>query len=255
MSSINNLEYDQNLADPLIGAIALTATSTRHLLNELLQNADQQTMVFDLDSTLLDNRPRNAIIMSEFGELKKEPLLGNAAAEHFLDWSPQNAMAAIGLPGDTIDRLIEAYRPFWSERFFTSEYCRYDISVSGAAEFVAAVKERGGTICYLTGRHEGMRAGTQGSLQNLGFPTPGSKGVELLMKPEKTLSDDLFKVEALKKLGTFGPVCAAFDNEPTHINSYRTAFPDATCVHLLTDHSMREVKLLTGVTSILNFVR
>ncbi len=255
MKSIKKLEHQQVQKDPITGAIPLTSTSTKHLLNEILKSASQSTLVFDLDSTLLNNRPRNAVIMREFGELHHEPLLINAEAEHFQDWSARNAMAAMGVSSQFIEHLDKLYQPFWFERFFTSDYCQHDINIPGAAEFVAAVSEQGGTICYVTGRHEGMRAGTQSSLEKLNFPMPGSKNVMLLMKPDKHQSDDLFKVLTLQKLGTLDPICAAFDNEPTHINSYRTAFPNANCVHLLTDHSMREVKLLNGIISIQNFIR
>ena len=46
---------------------------------------------------------------------------------------------------------------------------------------------------------------------------------------------------------------AAFDNEPAHINGYREAFPDAFCVHLATDHSMRDIPLADGILSISDF--
>lgn len=248
-----NYEYHHDQADPVTGAAPLTSASAAQLLSQLLNGVNQSAVVFDLDSTLLNNRPRNAAIMREFGELQKEPLLSGALADHFQDWSARNAMMAIGLPSGSIERLTRLYRPFWLARFFTSEYCQHDTGIPGAAEFVTAVSDHGGIVCYLTGRHEGMRAGTQSSLEKLGFPMPGSKGVTLKMKPDKTQSDDLFKVDTLQQLESLGPVCAAFDNEPTHINSYRAAFPNALCVHLLTDHSMREVKLLSGIVSILNF--
>lgn len=255
LRSTINPEYHQSQEDPVTGAIPLTADSSARLLNELLDYANQSALIFDLDSTLLDNRPRNAVIMREFGELNNEPILSNASAKHFQDWSPRNAMAAIGLPDSSIDHLVRPYQSFWSERFFTSEYCQYDIGIAGAAEFVTAVNDHSGMVFYLTGRHEVMRAGTQSSLQNLGFPTPESKGITLLMKPNEDQSDDSFKVDTLKKLDMPGSVNAAFDNEPTHINSYRTAFPNAVCVHLMTDHSMRPVRLLSGIMSIRNFLR
>ena len=255
MNPENEFQYNHDLADQLTGAIPLTAASTAQLLNELLNGVNQQTLVFDLDSTLMNNRPRNAVIMREFGKLHNEPLLCKIAAEHFQDWSAENAMSALGLPMSSIERLTESYRDYWNERFFTSEYCEHDIAIPGAAEFVTAVRDQGGTVCYLTGRHEGMWEGTQSSLKNQGFPIPGTTHVQLLMKPEKEQSDDLFKVETLQKLDTLGPIYAAFDNEPTHINSYRTAFPNAVCVHLLTDHSEREVILLGRIVSILDFSR
>lgn len=247
--------YLHDRADSLTGAIPLDAGSTATLLTELIQSSAKKILAFDLDSTLLNNRPRNAVIMREFGDDQKQPLLCTATAEHFQDWSARNAMAAIGLANRDIDRLVDTYRSFWLDRFFTSEYCQYDVCVPGAAEFVNDVYAGHGTVCYLTGRHEGMRNGTEDSLAKLGFPVPGADRVELLMKPHQDQSDDLFKVDTLQKLDTLGSVFAAFDNEPTHINSYRKAFPRAVCIHLLTDHSMRAVRLSDEIVSILDFVR
>ncbi len=253
MNTTKKFQYHHDQADLQTGAVPLTAASTAELLNDMLGNVKHQTLAFDLDSTLLNNRPRNAVIMREFGELHNEPLLSNASSKYFQDWSAENTMRALGLATNSIERLSGKYHDYWSERFFTSEYCQYDIAIPGASEFVAAVRDNGGNVCYLTGRHEGMREGTQSCLTNLGFPIPGAEGVELIMKPQIGESDDVFKVQALQKLDHLGPVYAAFDNEPTHINSYRTAFPDAVCVHLLTDHSMRDVALLGNIVSILSF--
>lgn len=241
-------------ADSSIGATPLTASSRAKLLKRLVTHAEHQQFVFDLDSTLLNNRPRNAVIMQEFGKDKNEALLTQATADHFQDWSLRNALNRLGMASDAVERLISPLQDFWYERFFSSDYCQYDITVLGAPEFVNAVIDAGGSVTYLTGRHEAMRMGTALSLSKLGFPSPDDDCVRLLMKPELKASDDLFKVETLRQLKADGAVFAAFDNEPTHINSYRSAFPSAVCVHLLTDHSMREVKLLDRVVSIHNFV-
>jgi hypothetical protein len=47
---------------------------------------------------------------------------------------------------------------------------------------------------------------------------------------------------------------AAFDNEPTHANNYRAAFPHALVVHLATDDSGRPVTLADGIVSIRDFL-
>jgi len=253
MISTENFQYQHDKADPQTGAIPLTAESTAQLLQDMLGHVENQTLAFDLDSTLLNNRPRNAVIMREFGETNNEPILCTVSSEHFEDWSAENTMRTLGLPEESIQRISGAYRRYWQKRFFTSEYCQHDIAIPGATEFVTAVRDNGGTVCYLTGRHEGMRAGTHKSLTKLGFPIPGTERVELVMKPQVDESDDEFKAQTLQKLVDSGPVYAAFDNEPTHINSYRTAFPDAVCIHLLTDHSMRDIALMETIVSILNF--
>ena len=255
MISLDSFDYQHEKLDSLIGAVPLTGGSTASLLNNLIGHAEGNRFVFDLDSTLLDNRPRNAMIMKEFGGEHGVPTLMEASAEHFQDWSARNAMTAIGLTTADVELHVAAYQDYWYERFFTSDYCQHDIAVPAGAEFVTALIDAGAAVNYLTGRHEGMREGTAASLAKLSFPVPGAERVKLLMKPQLEGSDDLFKVETLKNLEIEGSVFAAFDNEPTHINSYRSAFPDAVCVHLMTDHSMREVKLLDNIVSISDFVR
>ncbi|MDB4967926.1 MAG: hypothetical protein JWN44_3615 [Myxococcales bacterium] len=208
--------------------------------------------VFDLDSTLLDNRPRQARILREFGAAHGIPALAGARTEHWVDWSIQRAMANAGLGPDEVARWTDEAKEFWRQRFFTSEYCRDDAPIAGARDYLAAVADAGGFIAYCTGRHEPMRGGTVESFERLSFPVPGAR-VQLLMKPVFELSDDDWKIEAYARLEALGPVVAAFDNEPTHINGYRAGFPDATVVHMATDDSGRPVQLSDGIVSIKDF--
>ncbi len=210
-------------------------------------------VVFDLDSTLLDNKPRQARILREFGQAHGIAALAAARPEHWVDWSIQRAMANAGLDARDVARWAEAAKQFWRERFFTSEYCRDDEPIAGARDYLAAVVEARAVVAYCTGRHEPMRAGTVDNFARLGYPMPSSR-VQLLMKPVFELSDDDWKVEAYDRLRALGPVIAAFDNEPTHINGYRAAFPDATIVHLATDDSGRPVTLARGIVSIGSFI-
>jgi phosphoglycolate phosphatase-like HAD superfamily hydrolase len=209
-------------------------------------------VVFDLDSTLLDNRPRQARILSEFGTLHGLPALEAARPEHYTSWDLRDAMRAAGLDDDAVDKWADTAKAFWRERFFTSEYCRLDEAINGAVDYVRAVADTGAVVTYCTGRHEAMRAGTVDNFARLGFPLPDTR-VHLLMKPTFEQTDDAWKEEAYARLRAIGSVIAVFDNEPTHINGYRTAFPSALCVHLATDHSGRPVTLLDGIPSIKSF--
>src|SRR5262245_29399183 len=106
--------------------------------------------VFDLDSTLLDNKPRQARILREFGAAHGIPALAAARTEHWVDWSIAHAMANAGLPADEVARWADAAKQFWRERFFTSEYCRDDEPIAGAKEYLSAVAEAGAIIAYCT---------------------------------------------------------------------------------------------------------
>lgn len=249
------LTYATETPNPVTGARPLTTPCSSALLKDLVKQCQQRIMVFDLDSTLLDNRARNVKIMQEFGEAHNEPKLLEAKPAHWTDWSARNAMMAIGLSASDADKLVDAYTSFWQARFFTSDYCQYDTEIAHAVSFVNDVQQNGGIIRYLTGRPEAMRKGTISSLGSLGFPVPGSDDVALIMKPDLSFEDDEYKKNALAQFDMQSGILAAFDNEPAHINAYRTTFPDATCIHLYTDHSMSPARLLGGIVSIVDFTR
>ena len=211
-------------------------------------------VVFDLDSTVLDNRPRQSAILREFGVARGIAALDRMRPEHWRTWSLADAMARAGLADATIENTLDDAKQFWRERFFTSEYCSLDQAIAGAADYVRAILAHGASVAYCTGRHEAMRHGTQISLGALSFPIPSGERVQLIMKPTFEQTDDAWKREVFLWLDKLGVVTAAFDNEPMHINSYRQHYGDAHCVHVDTDHSGRDVKLLDHVVSVKDFV-
>ncbi len=244
------------LTDPVTGALPLSDTVTKRLLSDVIDTMtteERGISVFDLDSTLLDNGPRQSAILREYGAENAVPELEKSKAEHWLSWDIGEAMTNCGLSAEGVAEHRDAFKEYWRERFFTSEYCRLDELVPGANTFVQAIHGTGGMVYYVTGRHEEMREGTVACLERLGFPVPNDSSVQLLMKPTLAEDDDAYKHETYERLATEGTIVAAFDNEPTHINGYRTAFPSAYSVHLATDHSGRDVRVLDGVLSILDF--
>lgn len=214
-------------------------------------------LIFDLDSTLFDNRPRQVKILREFGELKRVPALIANGLHHWTSgWDMQGAMEAAGLSASEASALMPEAKEFWRERFFTSSYSACDVAIHGAAEFLRDVMKTSAQVLYLTGRHEGMREGSVRAMELCDLPVPDeARGVRLMMKPTLEENDDAFKDRAVAEVRQLGEVIAAFDNEPTHANGYRRSFPEALVVHLATDHSGRAVALLDGIVSIPDFGR
>lgn len=211
-------------------------------------------VAFDLDSTLFDNRPRQARIVREFGQAHGVAALDVCTASHFESgFDMKGALVNCGLPVDEAEQVLPAARRFWLQRFFTSEYCAEDDAIEGSAAFLSEVKQTSVRIAYLTGRPASMRAGTLVAIDRHGFPPPDDTQVWLLMKPSPTDNDDAFKRQAHAALGSLGVVIAAFDNEPMHANDYRYRFPEAMVVHLATDHSGRPVTLDASIVSIPHF--
>jgi beta-phosphoglucomutase-like phosphatase (HAD superfamily) len=206
--------------------------------------------VFDLDSTLLDNRPRQAAILRAYGRAAGVPALRAARPEHFAGWDLARALGSAGL-GATEARHHEGpFHRFWEERFFTSRYCRLDVPVPGAPEFARAVREAGARVAYVTGRPAAMRAGTLHVLRAFGFPLPDGAAVTLLMKPGAALRDDAWKAVARDAVEARGTPVLALDNEPAHVNAYARAWPQALAIHLDTDHSGRPEEVDAAIPSV-----
>jgi hypothetical protein len=223
---------------------------------------ERPTAAFDLDSTLLSNKRRQARIVREFGAAHGDARLAACTEEFVVSWELRDTARLCGVSDPEVDLLLAPLRSFWQERFFTSAFCADDEPLPGAAAFLRAVLARGGHLLYLTGRPEDMRDGTLAAFRRAGFPMPREAGpagsaaagvVDLWLKPVRAGDDDAWKDECHARLSAMSAVACAFDNEPTHVNAYKRAFPDAVVVHLDTDHSQRPVEVLESIPSILDF--
>lgn len=230
------------------------ATSLTGVLEQARALGSKGVLAFDLDSTVFDNRTRQVRILSEYGRFKNLAPLIASQVEHWKSgWDLRGAMVAAGLPGADADALYTEAKAFWAARFFTSEYCLEDTELDGAAAFLHACVATGAQVAYVTGRHEGMREGTVACMKKCGMPVPGGT-VSLLMKPTLKEDDDTYKRAAHQQLEAMGHLIAAFDNEPNHVNDYAKRFPQATVVHLNTDHSGRTCELEPRIVTIPHFM-
>lgn len=235
--------------------IAVDWHKTLEQILELAAKAGSKgVLVFDLDSTVFDNRPRQARILREYGVQKNVPALTKCQDFHFNNngWDLKLACIAAGVSPEETESIFRDLKAFWGARFFTSPYCRDDIEIVGAPRYLNACVKTGARVVYVTGRHEEMRAGSIEAMARCGMPVPGG-AVTLLMKPTLRETDDGYKRVAHQQLAAMGQVLAAFDNELTHVNDYAARFPEAIPVHLATDHSGRPVTLADRVISIPHF--
>ena len=208
---------------------------------------------FDLDSTLLSNKPRQARIVREYGAAVGDERLARCTAEAIISWDLRDSLLLCGLTLEEAQPHLAAAKEFWRDRFFSSEYCKDDVPIPGAPQYVRRVLDQGGHVLYLTGRHTEMGPGTLESFRRGGFPLPDGSACQLWLKPAFKDSDDAFKEEMHARLANQGGIAAAFDNEPTHVNAYKKAFPEAKVVHLDTDHSGRPVEVLESIPSVVDF--
>lgn len=195
-------------------------------------------VVFDLDGTLMDNRPRTAIILQELAEeLRRE---AHVAAEIIAKATPDNlayllteSLKTLGVDAPDLTRRAEE---FWKKRFFTDDYLKHDIAVPGSVELARACYAAGATLVYFTGRDlPFMSLGSFQSLRDLGFPI-GVVGTELVLKPDAKIPDEAYKRAEGPNMARIGEVIAAFDNEPGNCNAFQEMCPGADVVFVDTQH-------------------
>jgi hypothetical protein len=213
-------------------------------------------VVFDLDDTVFSTNDRHLRILREYSDLieARDPqaaaVLRAIERERLCYQITQTAKDA-----GVADAVVKDLKDFWFARFFQNRYLLADTPVPGAPAYCAEVLARGGTLVYVTGRDERMREGTEKSFVNHGFPAPDGKSVRLMLKPRFDTPDHAFKSETLGVLAKMGRVAASFENEPTHINMFREAFPEGRHFLLETKHSGRPVIPHADVVRIRDFRR
>ncbi|OVE82683.1 hypothetical protein BVY03_00290 [bacterium K02(2017)] len=230
------------------------------VLNSVIEQAKstpKAVAVFDLDSTLFDNRPRLVALYNEFGSINNIHKLYKVKAEDFWGWSRISGLKKAGLNEQEINTVETSFKVFFKQNFFTSEYVIFDTALPGAAEYVQKLYNLGCTIVYLTGRGEQMRSGSIYNLERFNFPIKQKKTI-LLMKPKKFAAnpktDDKSKEININKVKNLGTVIAVFDNEPSHINKYAENFPQSTVVWVDTDHSPKKIKPLASLPVVQGFI-
>ena len=206
-------------------------------------------VVFDLDSTLFDNAPRNRAIIEEFAETVKDKYPDfykavKAMKNENLAYSLDDTLKNIGINDD---KILKELKKVWYDKFFTDKYVVLDKAYEGAVDYVAKLHKAGAKIVYLTGRDTpDMEKGTLQSLKDYKFPIGDTNSV-LLTKPEKKIKDDEYKKTASAEILKMGKVIASFDNEPKNVNLFKEVFPGAIVVFVETNHSPKAVPVNASI--------
>jgi hypothetical protein len=196
-------------------------------------------VVFDLDGTLMDNRPRVVAILHELAASwrARHPEASQRCTQVNPDDVVYGFIENLRRLGVTEPALHEEGLAFWKERFFADPHIRHDVEVRGAQRFARACYDAGAVLVYLTGRDlPNMALGSFASLRDLGFPI-GVVGTELVVKPRFEMPDTEFKRGVAPGLRRLGAVVASFDNEPANVNLFLAAHPGSIGVFLDTQYA------------------
>lgn len=200
-----------------------------------------QVFIFDLDSTLLDTRPRQVAILRAWAAREGKIELSGLCVEHFQSWDFRETLKRAGVKISEIPALEKQVRKAWREGFWSPRNLVHDLPLPGAAALVRRLHAKGATVAYL-GRRSTQEEATQAALKRFGFP---------LDERALLICDVVEKVEggrkarakaaraareaALTKAAGLGTVVACLENEGPKIDELRTRFPDALGVHVRTD--------------------
>ena len=206
-----------------------------------VERGARPVVIFDLDETLIDTRPRSLSILREFGRSAQVRAVYRSASQILREsrledvvYHIEDIARDLGLLDSA---LVAQLKEYYSARYFSNEYLSRDRQIDGAKAYVMALQRAGALIVYLTGRDKPrMGVGTEYSLVKLGFPL-GGNAATLLMKSDKSIDDTSYKTEAFATIAKWGTVVGAFENEPRNVNAMATAFPEAITVFLDTMHS------------------
>lgn len=215
-------------------------------------------VLLDLDDTIFSTSFRHVKILKEFTANQQRQQRHNGLLEKLAAVKPEHTryyiLETAKEAGVEDALLLEELKTFWFERFFKGSYLLEDRPVPGAPEFCRMLRGCGARLVYQTGRDETMRPATLESLDQNGFPIPDSKDVHLIVKPHFNDPDLEYKTRTIEQVRRFGPVAAAFENEPAHINLFHDHFPGGVMVLLETRHSGRVVELKSQIHRINNFL-
>lgn len=194
-------------------------------------------VVFDLDHTLFDGRPRTLVILAEWAAsiAAEQPAVAAAVGRinlHGIAYLLRDTLAGVGV---TDPALVAAAEAYWKPRFFSDSYAQLDVPIAGAPAYVRDLWQRGAVVVYLSGRNaDGMLTGTTASLQKWGFPV-GVRATAVVLKPSFAEPDETFKKASLDQISALGQVVASFENEPGNLGMMAARWPDALAIFLDTD--------------------
>ena len=237
------------------------ATDQTSLLRETLRKlrdpraSHTPLCIFDLDGTLVDNRPRTLAILRHWaqslnGSHSNVSSLIEKATVNDLHYLLDDSLQALGVSDEELRKQALNH---WKAHFFFDPSIKHDVPLAGALNFARTVYEGGASIVYMTGRDlPNMLLGTAASLRDLGFPI-GVPGTQLVLKPDAETPDDVFKRDVTPKLARYGLPLAAFDNEPGNCNVFKEMFPTADVYFVDTQHHPSSPKPAPGVHRIADF--
>ena len=218
-----------------------TSPEQDEVLAEVLERAGPgRVVLFDLDSTLIDTRPRQVAILRAWAAREGVLELAGLQPEHIQSWDWAETLKRAGAPFPRIKDLAKRLRQPWSEGYWSDEALVHDLPMAGAPAYLRALHAKGATLAYV-GRRTSQEAGTQRSLERLGFPLGERARLVLDEVPEaksrkaRKAAAQAARERSLASVAALGSVVAAFENEGHRVDDLRQRWPGSRVVHIISD--------------------
>ena len=162
-------------------------------------------VVFDIDNTLVDTRPRTLAAARTF--LKTRAAQHGAMRSlgmHLVRFDGKQTATRLGLKGNE----ARAFNSHWERFFWNPKNLKLDTAIKDTVKLAQKARAAGAEVYYLTGRIQALKDGTVEQLQRLGLPDadgdhvickpnpkPAGPGGKLRFTPTTT-----FKLQQVKRL-------------------------------------------------------
>ncbi|HBP18636.1 MAG TPA: hypothetical protein DEA08_12730 [Planctomycetes bacterium] len=218
-----------------------TSPEQDQALNGVLERAGPgRVVLFDLDSTLIDTRPRQVAVLRAWAAREGVTELYGLQPEHIQSWDWTETLKRAGAPFPRIKELAKRLRQPWSEGYWSDAALVHDLPMAGASAYLRALHAKGATLAYV-GRRASQEAGTRRSLEQLGFPL-GERArlvldevAEAETRKARKAAAKAARERSLSTVAALGSVVAAFENEGHQVDALRQRWPGAVVVHLISD--------------------
>ncbi|MBI2377651.1 MAG: hypothetical protein HYV07_26860 [Deltaproteobacteria bacterium] len=213
------------------GAVPSGADYADRVLREIearVQRGQAARVVFDLDNTAFDTRPRTLAALRSFDASNGTSYFARLTNDQ-VERDGGATATALGLAPDIVARVASHWeRTFWDGRNFV-----HDEAVPEVAELAWRAKRAGAEVVYLTGRIEALRRPSVEALEREGFPSADN----VVLKPDLSVKTHAFKAQWLSNAKDHGVFVGWYlTDSGREIEGMLQHRPDLPCVRV--DHPL-----------------
>jgi hypothetical protein len=156
-------------------------------------NGEKVKVVFDLDDTIWDGRPRTMELARRYDAERGTRLFDALTLDQVGKDGYETAVNAGLSRADA-----KAFNAYWRPRVYTDEMAQFDAPIPEIDDLARQAHRAGAEVVYMTGRPEAERETTRGELERLDLPLMDE--AHLIMKPSLNQPTAGYKVAEFKKM-------------------------------------------------------